>query len=196
MRLSVQREPLGKILRRSQYALFVAATLALAYSGMALYTAWKFQANELAQFSRRLASTASPVAPPVIPGLVGRVEIERLGVSVIVMEGTGSSTLRRAVGHIEGTALPGQPGNIGLAGHRDSFFRPLRNIQQNDVITLTTLLGEYRYRVLSAKIVPPTDVSVLAPGEGQVLTLVTCYPFYFVGPAPDRFVVRAMRIRS
>jgi sortase A len=90
--------------------------------------------------------------------------------------------------------MPGQAGNVGLAGHRDTFFRPLRDIQHDDVITVTTLLGEYRYRVLSAKIVPPEDVSVLDPGEGEILTLVTCYPFYFVGPAPDRFIVRAEKI--
>ena len=89
---------------------------------------------------------------------IGRLEISRLGLSVIVIEGTGTTTLRRAAGHIAGTALPGEPGNVGISGHRDTFFRPLRNIRKNDIITLTTLLGEYRYRVVSTTIVGPSDV--------------------------------------
>jgi sortase A len=83
---------------------------------------------------------------------------------------------------------------VGVAGHRDTFFRPLRNIQPNDIITLTTLRGAYRYRVVSTKIVRPDNVAVLDPDGTEVLTLVTCYPFYFVGPAPDRFIVRAERV--
>jgi sortase A len=79
-------------------------------------------------------------------------------------------------------------------GHRDTFFRPLRNIQRNDIITLTTLGGEYRYRVVSTKVVGPYDIAVLDSDENEILTLVTCYPFYFVGSAPDRFVVRAERV--
>jgi sortase A len=149
--------------------------------------------------ARQTASPTSPANPPtsvVTAGLIGRIEIPRLGLSAIVMEGTRTTTLRRAVGHIPGTALPGQPGNVGISGHRDTFFRPLRNIRQNDIITLTTLLGEYRYRVVSARIVRPNNVAVLDPSGNEILTLVTCYPFYFVGPAPDRFIVRAERVRT
>jgi sortase A len=124
-------------------------------------------------------------------GLIGRIEIARLGFSAIVVEGTSAKTLRRAIGHIDGTALPGQSGNIGLSGHRDTFFRPLRNTRLNDKITVTTLLGQYRYRVLSTTVVRPSDIAVLEPTGNEILTLVTCYPFYFVGPAPSRFVVRA-----
>jgi sortase A len=102
--------------------------------------------------------------------------------------------LRRAVGHIAGTALPGQTGNIGIAAHRDTFFRPLRNIRRDDVITLTTLGGEYHYRVVSTKIVDPNDVAVLNSDGKEILTLVTCYPFYFIGSAPNRFIVRAARV--
>ena len=131
--------------------------------------------------------------PAAIDGLIGRIEIPRLGLSASVMEGTSTTTLRRAVGNIAGTALPGQPGNVGISGHRDTFFRPLRNIRRNDIITLTTLLGEYRYRVMSTRIVRPTNVAVLDPTGNEILTLVTCYPFYFVGPAPSRFIVRAER---
>ena len=126
--------------------------------------------------------------------MIGRIEIQRLGVSVLVVEGTGASALRRAAGHIAGTGLPGQTGNIGIAAHRDTFFRPLRNVQRDDIITLTTLRGEYRYRVVSTKVVDPHDVAVLNPDGTEVLTLVTCYPFYFIGSAPDRFIVRAERV--
>jgi len=83
---------------------------------------------------------------------------------------------------------------VGISGHRDTFFRPLKDIRQDDIITLTTLGGEYRYRVLSTKVVSPYDVWVLDPTSTEVLTLVTCYPFYFVGSAPDRFIVRAERV--
>jgi sortase A len=110
-----------------------------------------------------------------------------------VAEGVDKLTLRRAVGHIPGTGMPGEPGNVGLAAHRDTFFRPLQNIRRGDAITLTTLAGEYRYRVVSTKIVSPLDVGVLDPSGSEVLTLVTCYPFYFIGPAPSRFIVRAER---
>ena len=133
------------------------------------------------------------VSTPLPQGLIGRIGIERLGISVIVIEGSSPSVLRRAAGHIEGTALPGQPGNVGISAHRDTFFRPLRNIRKNDVVTLTTPTGEYRYRVVSIQVVNPRDIEVLSPGRDQVLTLVTCYPFYFIGPAPKRFIVRATR---
>jgi len=85
------------------------------------------------------------------------------------------------------------PGNIGISGHRDTFFRPLRNIRENDAITLTTPRGEFRYRVVSTRVVPPDDMSVMDDDGGEILTLVTCYPFYFVGAAPNRFIVRAER---
>jgi sortase A len=112
----------------------------------------------------------------------------------MVVEGTTTTALRRAAGHITGTGMPGVPGNVGIAAHRDTFFRPLRNIRKNDIVTLTTGAGEYRYRVVSTRVVDPGDFSVLNPSDGEILTLVTCYPFYFVGSAPGRFVVRAERI--
>ena len=90
--------------------------------------------------------------------------------------------------------MPGQQGNAALTGHRDTFFRPLRNIRENDIIEITTLEGQFRYRVVSRRVVSPDDLSVLNPGTGEILTLVTCYPFYYVGAAPDRFIVRAERL--
>jgi sortase A len=135
-------------------------------------------------------------APPLAEGeLVGRLEIPRLGVSAIVLEGVEARTLRRGLGHIPGTEFPFQGGNVGIAGHRDSFFRPLKDIGKNDIIELTTPRGTFRYAVEWTRIVKPDDTEVLAPDPGQPsLTLVTCYPFYYVGSAPKRFIVRAHRV--
>ena len=196
-------------IRRAPRILFAIAILLIGYSGFMLADARVFQyrANaRLGQLLRDQPETRNrqsgvtqislPVAVPVATGsgLIGRIGISRLGISVIVMEGDSEEVLRRAAGHIVGTALPGQPGNVGIAAHRDSFFRPLRNIKAGDVITLTTPGGEFRYRVASTSIVRPDDVTVLDSDRHEILTLVTCYPFYFVGPAPDRFIVRAERI--
>ncbi len=132
--------------------------------------------------------------PPAHSMLLGRLEIPRLRVRVMVREGADESTLRRAVGHIPGTALPGNLGNVALAGHRDTFFRELRNIRKEDTIDLKTEQATYRYLVQSTKIVGPRDVGVLAASGGETLTLVTCYPFYYVGSAPKRFIVRATQV--
>jgi sortase A len=134
--------------------------------------------------------------PPAHSMVLGRLEIPRLRVKVMVREGADESTLQRAVGHIPGTALPGSIGNVALAGHRDTFFRGLRNIQKNDAINLKTEDGTYRYVVQSTKIVGPRDVGVLAASTGETLTLVTCYPFYYIGSAPKRFIVRATQVAA
>jgi sortase A len=183
--------------------------LLLGYCSYVVLDSWAFQKRADQELERRLVSerdaraatsregTGAPSAPPPAigpDGLIGRIEVQRIGLAAVVFEGTGKSTLRRAVGHIPRTALPGQWGNVGIAGHRDTFFRPLRSIQQDDVIKIITLRGEYRYRVVSTRVVLPTEVSMLDPNGGQYLTLVTCYPFSFVGSAPKRFIVRAERI--
>lgn len=139
-----------------------------------------------------------PAPPPVEVKdgeLIGRIQVQRLGVSAILMEGVGKKTLRRGAGHIPDTAMPSEEaGNVGIAAHRDSFFRGLKDIQEDDTVELTTLAGTFRYKVEWTKIVKPDDVSVLAPTDEAALTLVTCYPFYYVGSAPDRFIVRARRV--
>ncbi len=135
-------------------------------------------------------------AAPAMRSVIGRLEIPRLNLSVMVREGADEGTLSRAVGHIPGTALPGKIGNVGLAGHRDTFFRALRNIREDDAIEFETVHGAYRYVVTSTKIVTPRDVSVLAASGGENLTLVTCYPFYYVGSAPKRFIVRAAQVAT
>ena len=209
MRIVIKKGALRSALRSGQWVLGAAAVLMLGYCGLVLADSWLFQKAERRQFEQLLhdrqktsdarirasSSTSAGIWPPAVTGgLIGRIEIPRLGLSVIVVEGVNRLILRRSVGHIPGTALPGQPGNVGISGHRDTFFRPLRNIRRDDVITLTTLLGEYRYRVVSTKVVSPSDVEVLDPGKNEILTLVTCYPFYFVGLAPGRFIVRAERV--
>jgi sortase A len=181
----------------------------LGYCGLFLADGWLFQKGERRHFEQllhdrqemsdsrsRVSSSNSSSIPPTAAaagGLIGRIEIPRLGLSVMVVEGVGNRALRRAAGHIPGTALPGRPGNVGISAHRDTFFRPLRKIQQNDIITFTTVLGDYRYRVLSTRVVNEHNAAVLDPSGNEILTLVTCYPFYFVGPAPYRFIVRAER---
>ncbi len=114
--------------------------------------------------------------------------------SVLVAEGSTSHTLKVAAGHIGGTAFPDEVGNIGIAGHRDTFFRPLRGIKTGDTILLTTPHQAFRYSVEWTRVVRPSDVDVLQPSPEPLLTQVTCYPFQFIGRAPERFIVRARRI--
>jgi sortase A len=151
------------------------------------------------------AKKASPAAPALAEGaLLGRVEISRLGLSAMVREGVGADTLNTAVGHIPSTSLPGQGGNFAIAAHRDTLFRGLKDIRTGDLVTFQSPAGSYTYEVAATKIVKPSDVSVLRadggglipakPGEagpGKLLTMITCYPFYYVGSAPKRYIVEA-----
>ncbi len=132
--------------------------------------------------------------PVLDPDAVGRIEIPRLGVMAIVSEGADEGTLARAVGLVPGSAHPGEPGNMVLAGHRDTFFRPLRKIRLNDRIRVVVPSHIYEYRVQSLRVVAPEEKDVLASKGVDELTLVTCYPFGFIGPAPDRFIVSAARV--
>ena len=138
---------------------------------------------------------AQPNARKLTPDeMIGRIEIPRVDVSAIVKEGVDSKTLRLAVGHVPETALPGQKGNVGIAAHRDTFFRGLRHIRQGDVIRLSTLEGTYLYQVDTMKIVWPKSVEVLDPTPDRRITLVTCYPFNYIGSAPKRFIVQGKQI--
>ncbi len=128
--------------------------------------------------------------------ILGRLTIQRLHLSAMVREGDEENTLSLALGHIPGTALPGQTGNVGIAGHRDTLFRGLRNVRKDDLIQFETLAGTHMYKVGSIEIVKPQDVGVLDPGRNPELTLVTCYPFYYVGSAPDRFIVKAQEVST
>lgn len=167
-------------------------------TGAVLWQAYedrRFDENLRFDQSLRESAPAPEVQPAFMPPahskIVGRLEIPHLHLAVMVQEGVDAGTLRHAVGHIPGTALPGAVGNVGVAGHRDTFFRALHDIRLKDVIEFQTAAGNYRYVVESAGIVPPRDIGVLAPTGRDTLTLVTCYPFYYVGSAPNRFVVRA-----
>lgn len=122
---------------------------------------------------------------------IARLEAPRLGLSATILEGSDDGTLSRAAGHIEDTPLPGADGNVGIAGHRDTTFRPIQHVKAGDLLRLTTADRVYDYRVVSTTVVNPTDVHVLDPTGQPTLTLVTCYPFTFVGSAPKRFIVKA-----
>ncbi len=135
---------------------------------------------------------SSHAVPNLTPGaLVGRILIPRIGLRAMIVNGTGAWDLSRAVGHIEGTPLFGRGGNVGLAGHRDTFFRGLRDIRRGDAIEIKTLEGTFNYVVDAITIVGPGDTGVLDVSERPRLTLVTCYPFDYIGPAPQRFIVQA-----
>ncbi|HSR08673.1 MAG TPA: class D sortase [Bryobacteraceae bacterium] len=123
-----------------------------------------------------------------------RMTVPRLSLSVMVSEGVQSQTLARAAGHIPGTAFPDEPGNVGIAGHRDTFFRKLSEIRKDDVISLATPDGSYQYSVEWTRVVMPSQIDVLESSNTSALTLVTCYPFTYVGSAPERFIVRARRL--
>jgi LPXTG-site transpeptidase (sortase) family protein len=131
------------------------------------------------------------IVPPRPGEPIGRMEIPRLHLSAVILEGTAPKTLRVAAGHINGTALPGTAGNICIAAHRDTLFRPLREVQPRDAILITTTYGTFRYIIDRVEIVSPGDVRVLRPTTDQELTLITCYPFTYVGAAPKRLAVHA-----
>ena len=220
-RQSAHPTRIALFLRWSQYFFFVVGVLALSYCATVLLDKWLFQAYQTWRFERALkdAQTSArtiqqPASSPLLPaqaeadraraesfgidGLAGsplaRIEISSIGLAAMIMEGVDGRTLRHALGHIPGTPLPGQQGNVAIAGHRDTFFRGLRNIRKDDEITLTTLNGTYRYRVDSTQVLAPEHTEVLDDSGEAILTLVTCYPFYFVGSAPKRFIVHAHRV--
>ena len=179
--------------------LFLFAAGCLGYYLYVYAEARLYQSFEDTEIDTILASGASSTADdrsaprpaPAKGSTIGRIEIPRLGVSAVIRAGIDARTLRLAVGYIPGTALPGEKGNVGLAGHRDTFFRKLRDINPDDEIRVTTRDGVFRYFVQRTNIVQPSDVSVLDATGYPALTLVTCYPFTYIGSAPQRFVVRA-----
>jgi sortase A len=168
------------------------------------YESWKFDrmrepiatgavaSSDRAAPISRASRKAAPLWRQASPNaLIGRLSVPRLHLSAMVREGVDRGTLQLAVGHIPATPLPGQSGNVGLAGHRDTFFRGLKELKTGDEIRFSTASGDFRYDVESLVVVEPNDVGVLAPSEENILTLVTCYPFSYIGTAPRRFVVRA-----
>jgi sortase A len=147
--------------------------------------------NDFRLWSKRAVNAYRMSLEREAPAPLGVLKISALDLEVPVLEGTDDYTLDRAVGHIDGTPEPGQAGNIGIAGHRDGFFRPLKDLRVGDDVELLTRNTDIRYTVDELLIVFPQDVSVLRNRPKFSLTLVTCYPFYFVGSAPKRFIVHA-----
>jgi sortase A len=172
--------------------LLLVAVAAFGYVAATMGSAMLYQDYESRQLDAVLRGVRpAATAPAVTRRVLGRLEIPSLGVSTIVREGEDARTLQLAVGHIAGTSLPGAPGNMGLAGHRDTFFRRLREINPGDLIRLVAVEGTFTYAVESTEIVDPDDLWVLNPTPEPSLTLVTCYPFTYIGTAPERFIVRA-----
>jgi LPXTG-site transpeptidase (sortase) family protein len=159
--------------------------------GYETVAARRFQAQQAAEFARS-AHVSAPVSVRT-GGLVGMLDVPRLKLSTPVIEGDDDSTLNRAVGHLPDTPLPWQDGNSAIAGHRDGLFRPLKDIKIGDEIQFRTSRDQFRYRVVETSIVQPDDVSVLRARSERSLTLITCYPFSFVGNAPKRFIIHASR---
>jgi sortase A len=190
-------------LGRVQYAFWFAGALLCSLCAGAYLERCFYQAAENRRLEEALRSNGA--GSPSVPNrressrrasgtLVGRLEIPRLQLSAIVLEGSDSRTLSRGVGRLPETADPGDDGNVVLSAHRDTFFRPLRQIRAGDRVTLQTPMGLYRYVVQWTAVVNPSDTASLKATPDRSLTLVTCYPFRYVGPAPQRFIVRARQV--
>jgi sortase A len=185
---------------RSAWRFFETSLLITAVTGIGLWT-WSTAGRALyerwgSRVMRQAQESGAPEAKTLPNSLIGRIEIPRLDVTALVREGTGATTLTVAAGHIPGTAIPGQKGNVAVAAHRDSLFRGLQDVRKGDEIFFETTTGTHVYRVNSTQIVNPEDVGVLKPGPRPELTLVTCYPFTWVGSAPQRFIVKALEVSS
>ena len=194
-----------RVVRGIERGLVVVGATCLLWVGSTSVSAIVYQIQQgvsLERVDRSLDSIEAVRAPhdvetPLQPSVpIGRLEIPRIGLSAVVAEGDDEKTLKVAVGHLPDTPLPWQEGNTALAGHRDTFFRPLRRIQPGDEIRLATRRGTFRYRVIRQMVVEPDELWVLDSSPSAGLTLITCYPFDYVGPAPRRFIVHAERIAN
>jgi len=194
---SIKRARSVFLLRALSSTLAVVGLLALGYWAVIYVRAHEYQAQETQRLANErhivphTAPQSKPRPYPATGSVVAMMTIPRLGLSTIVVEGAEERELKLGPGHIPATALPGEAGNVGVAGHRDTFFRPLRLIRKDDLIGVITHEKEYLYKVVSTEIVAPEDIRVLYPTGRETLTLVTCYPFDFIGSAPKRFIVRA-----
>ena len=196
------------VVRAFEFLLLAVAVVCLSWYGWRMYEIANEEARLNAEVARVLADVRPPPrvrgrgrgrgrAPaPALPanGIIGKLEIPRLNLSAPIKTGDDESILDASVGYLPDTPLPWMPGNSALASHRDRLFRPLRFIRKGDTIKLSTTHGVLNYRVLKTMIVNPEDVWVLKPIPKVSLTLITCYPFYFVGHAPNRFIVQAEKV--
>jgi sortase A len=186
-----------QVLSAAYYVFLAAGIMALGYAGYAVLDLYWYQQVESSNFETVSANAGPPRVEgvPIANGaVIGEIEVPRLGLKAIVVEGDSEKLLRRSVGHLPETALPGEPGNIALAGHRDGLFRPLRDVRAGDTISLRTPGHDFQYQVEWTAVVPPTAMQIILPTSEPTLTLITCFPFYYVGAAPERFIVRAHKI--
>jgi sortase A len=185
---------LTNILRGACYFLFSLGILALGYASLVFASSHAYQSIEMKKFKQ--ADRFSESQAFLDGEVIGEIQVPRLGLDAIVVQGDSPANLRRAVAHLPKSALPGESGNVALAGHRDTFFRPLSDIRLGDEIRFKTHARSFDYLVESIDIVDPTDIRVLASSSSHDLTLLTCFPVYYVGPAPKRLVVRAREVHS
>lgn len=184
-------------MRTLERLLLIVGVLALSWYATAHVVAAREQAALSRELETARAAAAESRPHDAVPvrlqtrALVGRIEVPRIKLSAVAREGVDVRTLRGSVGHVPGTSLPGDAGNAAFAAHRDTFFSPLKFIRAGDQIVITTPDGVHRYAVTGTRVVDPSDVSVLQPMAGRRLTLITCYPFDYVGSAPKRFIVQA-----
>ncbi len=182
------------LLRWASFVFLLAGVVAVAYASIMVLYGEAYQAIELRKFEH-----AVPTAEPHLLGIgevIGEIQIPRLGVKAVVLQGDNIELLDHAVGHLPQTPLPGEWGNVALAGHRDRLFRPLREIRPGDTIIIATSNGSFQYEVQSTFVVPSTEVGVLRSSGAKELTLITCFPFNYVGHAPNRFIVRCREVTS
>lgn len=193
----------ARIVRWVERGLVALGIVCLTWVGASSIRTWAYHVDQHARLVRlsssseqtiRDAAAVTVVPPDQVPAPIGRLEIPRIGLSAVVMEGDDDDTLKVAVGHLPDTPLPWQEGNAALAGHRDTFFRSLRHLRIGDEILLETARGTFRYRSARQVVIEPHELWVLDQSPAAALTLITCYPFNVVGPAPRRFVVHAERI--
>jgi sortase A len=188
----------------SYYSLFVLGCCALGYYATVAAASTYYQSYSRDQLHKAADHLVEPRGGAWLPlrsplrvgsglALLGRLDVPRIGLSAMVADGTSSRVLRLAVGHVPGTAMPWLSGNVALVAHRDTFFRRLGELHRGDRIQVTVPGSQYHYKVVFTSVVSPNETWVVQPTTGQTLTLVTCYPFHFVGAAPNRFVVRARR---
>jgi sortase A len=178
-------------------ALFITGIAMLCYAAFTIVESHVIQRYETLKFDRTLRLPGNLRTEDAAPGNpIGRLTIPSLNISAIVLEGADASTLKVAPGHIPGTAFPGKGGNVAIAGHRDTFFRKLEKIRNGDTVELTTLKGIYEYKVDAIEVVDPLRTDVLESSGISTVTLVTCYPFQWIGPAPKRFIVRGHLLRA
>lgn len=187
--------------RGVEYGLWLIAIVLLGYCGWVWVDARRHQTEGIRELEEQTELKVAPPSKgvrvkPAYGSAVAKLEIPRLGLSTVVFEGTGQDVLLRGPGHLRGSALPSDTGNMVIAGHRDTFFRPLQDLRKGDEISVLTPQGTRRYKVDSTIIVNPDAIEVLNDTPEPILTLITCYPFRFVGNAPQRFIAKAREIKD